>query len=59
MELYEEILARVLKDLILDDCYQAMAQIKAIMEDDNLTERQCLARVDRIVGGLRGIIKFP
>lgn len=61
MELYHEILADLftrcgyldrLMDgtvIVQDRCYQALCQIKAVLEDDTLEDSECFQRIERIV----------
>ena len=65
MQLYEEMLARQLEklgmgcaaadhmqraqELVSCACYRALAEIKAILEDDSLEDAQCFAKIERIV----------
>ncbi len=71
MELYKEILAKALEkedfqitfpDLKLDGeriielkCYQALRQIKAIIADDSLEDRECFMKIEKIIGVLEGL----
>ena len=64
MELYKEILARVLekealhvtfpnlelnaKEIVELQCYQALQRIKAIIEDDNLSDCACVEEIVRV-----------
>jgi len=65
MELYKELLARVLEgeevqvvfpnlkidaaDIVEMKCYQALQEIKAIIEDDSLTDSECYLKIEAIV----------
>lgn len=65
MELYQEILSNVLskqeikvtfptlklsaKEIVEMECYQALTQIKAIIEDDSLADTECFAKIEAIV----------
>ena len=65
MELYKEILAKVLEqeevqitfpnlkvdaaDIVEGKCYQALREIKAIIEDDSLTDSECFLKIEAIV----------
>ncbi len=65
MELYQEILARILSgreakvsfaDLHIDAekivemaCYRALQNIKAIIEDDSLNDKECFMKIEEIV----------
>ncbi|MBQ6893457.1 MAG: hypothetical protein IJN48_04555 [Clostridia bacterium] len=65
MELYKEILIRVLKDedivvsfpnlnidakeIIKLTCYQTLQEIKSILEDTNLDDKQCFEKIEKIV----------
>lgn len=66
MELFKEILTNLLSrekmqitfpDLKLSpekivelECYTALKRIKAVIEDDNLDDRDCFSRIERIIG---------
>ena len=66
MDLYKEILAKILEneevhivfpnlkvdaaDIVEMKCYQALQKIKAIIEDDNLTDSECFMKIEAIVG---------
>lgn len=56
MELYQEILRKenrceeiALTELLELRCYQAILRIKAVLEDENLTDADCFARIEEIV----------
>lgn len=65
MELYKELLAKILEneevqivfpnlkidaaDLVELKCYQALRKIKAIIEDDSLTDSECYLKIEAIV----------
>lgn len=65
MELYKEILAHYLsrentqvvfpnlhlnaKEIVELQCYQSLRKIKAIIEDDTLTDDACFSRIEEIV----------
>lgn len=61
MELYHEILADYYAEhgyldqmldgtaVVRDMCYQAICQIKAVLEDDTMDDPECFARIERIV----------
>ena len=65
MELYKELLINVLQnqkievsfpDLEMDvkkiselKCYQALCQIKEVLEDDTLEDSECFEKIERIV----------
>lgn len=62
MELYEEILANVQKDLAIAaakyvemKCYRALTSIQAILADDSLSDIQCFDRIEAIVRMLEGL----
>ena len=71
MELYIEILAHYLskknahiifpnlqlnaKEIVEIQCYQALQQIKSIIEDDSLEDDACFARIEEIVCTLEEI----
>lgn len=65
MELYKELLAKLLEheevkivfpnlkidpaELVELKCYQALRKIKAIIEDDSLTDRECYLKIEAII----------
>ena len=65
MELYEDILLYKLNNLqnidqladllsnassvITDECYQTLKKIKAVIEDDNLSDPECFAKIEQII----------
>jgi len=65
MELYKEILAKILEseethitfpNLSIDaekllelECYKALQKIKAIIEDDSLSDEECFMQIEHIV----------
>ena len=65
MELYREILAKILfekevkvsfeglsvdvEKLVEMECYRAMQRIKAIIEDDRLSDNACFEKIEEIV----------
>lgn len=65
MELYKELLAKLLEheevqivfpnlridpaELVERKCYQALRKIKAIIEDDSLTDRECYLKIEAII----------
>jgi len=62
MELYEEMLIKLLEDgqtftkikagvteVLEQKCYQALVTIKNILEDDNLEDKECFAKIEKIV----------
>ena len=58
MELYEEILLHAVKQgkfsltadqTITNACYQALLEIKAVLENDHLTDEDCFWRIEEIV----------
>ncbi len=61
MELYQEIVYKILKEntfptkeitlkeLLESRCYQALAEIKAVLEDDTLDDPECFERIEEIV----------
>ncbi|MBQ7330678.1 MAG: hypothetical protein IJW94_02660 [Oscillospiraceae bacterium] len=65
MELYKEILAHALAHgevhitfpgheqdivkIVEGKCYKALNEIKAIIEDDSLNDRECFMKVERII----------
>ena len=65
MELYEEILANTLADVIVQHlkndegpalkqhiegiCYKTLEKIKAIIQDDSLNDAQCFMKIEEIV----------
>jgi len=71
MELYEDILAqfitedyieRVLprlearaKEIVEMKCYQALRRIKAVIEDERLTDPVCFMKIEEIIRALEGI----
>ena len=65
MQLFHEIFAQAINDgkiqitvhcgeqavaeVIEGICYQAIAKIKAIIQDDSLSDRECFAKIEEIV----------
>lgn len=65
MELYKEILLNILKkekinitfpDLNINskgiieiECYKALQQIKNVIEDDNLSDKECFLKIEKII----------
>ena len=61
MEFYHEILYKLLREspialqetslaeLFESRCYQALAEIKAVLEDDTLDDPECFERIEKIV----------
>ena len=60
MELYEEIIAKVFQRqyqclktetarIVETECYKALQKIKKVIEDDSLDDKQCFARIEKIV----------
>lgn len=65
MELYEQILTNLLaqgevrvtftngnldlNELVKDSCYHALSEIKSVIEDDELDDKECFERIERIV----------
>ena len=65
MELYKEILAKILEDhevritfpnltinaaeIVEGACYKALYTIKAIIEDDSLSDPECFQKIEEIV----------
>ena len=65
MDLYQEILSDVLskqeikvtfpelklsaKEIVEMECYKALTQIKAIIEDDSLADAECFTKIEEIV----------
>ena len=65
MELYKQILIRLLADekidvtfanvtldinrIVKDICYQALCEIKAVVENDDLDDEECFMRIEKIV----------
>ena len=65
MELYKEILAKVLatkevkitfsdlqidsKEIVEMQCYQALQKIKAVIQNDSLTDNECFMKIEEIV----------
>ena len=41
--------AKCLSPLLSDNCYQALSQIKAVLEDDSLDDRECFMKIERCV----------
>ena len=71
MELYKEILCQILKtdgyeillpkqektisEIIELKCYQALCEIKKILEDDTLDDKDCFERIEKIVVIFEGL----
>lgn len=71
MELYTQILAHLLSqenaqvtfpglqitasEIVEQQCYQALCKIKAIIEDDSLTDEACFTQIEAIVCTLEEI----
>lgn len=65
MELYKEILAKVLatkevkitfsdlqidpKEIVEMQCYQALQKIKAVIQNDSLTDNECFMKIEEII----------
>ena len=65
MELYQEILAKLLtqqkvevvfpnlsenpEEMVKGECYKMLSKIKAILEDDSLTDQECFVKIEKIV----------
>ena len=59
MELYEEIilkewkksadLSKISTELLSDRCYEALCQIKMIVDDETLSDLECFWRIEKIV----------
>lgn len=41
--------AQATQAVLLDKCYQALSQIKAVLEDDSLDDRECFMKIEKIV----------
>ena len=71
MELYKEILAHALmygevktelqnqemevSQIVESTCYKALEKIKAILEDDNLEDKECFMKIEEMVCALEQI----
>ena len=40
--------AKCLSPLLSDNCYQALSQIKAVLEDDSLDDRECFMKIEKM-----------
>ena len=65
MDLYKEILAKILEneevritfpnlafnvaEIIELECYKALQNIKAVIEDDSLDDKECFMKIEKIV----------
>ncbi len=65
MELYKEILVKVLKEQIISvtfpnltistkeiielECYKALQTIKTIIQDDSIDDKECFAKIEKII----------
>ncbi|MBC8528153.1 hypothetical protein H8699_01695 [Christensenellaceae bacterium NSJ-44] len=47
--------AKCLSPLLSDNCYQALVQIKAVLEDDSLNDRECFMKIEKIVSIYEGL----
>ncbi|WP_207670678.1 hypothetical protein [Clostridium sp. BSD2780061688st1 E8] len=41
--------------MLSDNCYQALSQIKAVLEDDSLDDRECFMKIEKIVSIYEGL----
>ena len=70
MELYKEILGHALTfgevkltfagecdlaKIVEGECYQALKKIKAVIQDDSLTDSECFLKVEEIVNVLESV----
>ncbi|MCL2562990.1 MAG: hypothetical protein FWE08_03030 [Oscillospiraceae bacterium] len=48
MKLYEDILTKAFRDIVETQCYQALQQIQAIIENDDLSDFDCVEAIVRV-----------